>query len=278
MGDAPGPPGAEGMMLPTPSDPDPLTLTLARGPVTYSDEGRGPVVVLVHGLPGSHRDFRYLAGALSGRVRLVRPDMPGFGSTPRRHLGSDRVASCASFLLRFADALGLPPALWIGHSMGGPVVLEVARRSPDRVRAVGLLASPGLRPHRSFRVPGIGLVARALAVPGVARLVAAPLARGYERAGFPSSLSQDARTHALRQAGRLGFRAQRGRIGALQCPTLVSWAEDDRLVEAAVSRELSRACPAGPRLWWDEGGHNIQKTHAAALAEAIATLAADVAR
>lgn len=254
---------------PQPSDPTPHTLALARGPVTYVDEGEGPLVVMVHGLPGTHRDFRYLAGALAGRARVVRPDMPGFGQTPRRHLSSDRVSSRASFLRRFAEALSLPPALWIGHSMGGPVVMEVARSAPERVAALGLLASPGLSPHRSFRVPGIRITARALAMPGVGRLVSKPLARGFERAGFPSSLSHDARAHALRQAGRLSFKAQRRRVAALTCPTLLAWCRDDRLVEPAISDELARACPGGPRLSWDAGGHNVQKTHAVEVADAI---------
>jgi len=50
--------------LPT-SDPEPRLLPLPHGPVAYVDEGpRGaPALVVVHGIPGSVRDFRYLASS-----------------------------------------------------------------------------------------------------------------------------------------------------------------------------------------------------------------------
>ena len=67
----------------TPSDPPVLTLQLPGGPVGYTDVGDGPVVVALHGAPGSVRDWRWLGPLLEPRIRLVRVDMPGYGDTPR---------------------------------------------------------------------------------------------------------------------------------------------------------------------------------------------------
>ena len=39
------------------------------------------VVVLLHGSPGNHRDFRKLAPELAKRYRVICPDLPGFGSS-----------------------------------------------------------------------------------------------------------------------------------------------------------------------------------------------------
>jgi haloalkane dehalogenase len=65
------------------SDPPPEVLQLPEGPLAYIDEGprEGRALIAVHGIPGSARDFRYLAPQLSSRVRFVRFDMPGFGGS-----------------------------------------------------------------------------------------------------------------------------------------------------------------------------------------------------
>src|SRR5688572_26003759 len=91
---------------------------------TYADEGEGPVLLAVHGLPGSHRDFRWLASALAGRVRLVRVDMPGFGATTMREPPS-KWPELAALVVAFAhEVIGGPYAV-LGHSFGGPLATEI---------------------------------------------------------------------------------------------------------------------------------------------------------
>src|SRR6185503_8131495 len=63
-----------------PSDPPPASGWLRPGPFGYTDEGEGAALVALHGLPGSARDYRWLAPELEG-VRLVRLEQPGFGAT-----------------------------------------------------------------------------------------------------------------------------------------------------------------------------------------------------
>jgi pimeloyl-ACP methyl ester carboxylesterase len=55
-------------------------------------------------------------------------------------------------------------------------------------------------------------------------------------------------------------------------PTVLAYSRDDHLIETAVSEELARAIPSARVLAFDEGGHNIQKTRAAELGEAIREL------
>jgi len=65
------------------SDPEPRRAELPHGVVTYTDEGpaEAPVLIAVHGIPGSGRDFRYLAPQLLPARRVVRVDLPGFGGS-----------------------------------------------------------------------------------------------------------------------------------------------------------------------------------------------------
>ena len=69
------PPGLE------PSDPP---AQFVNDSLAYTDEGSGePAIVAIPGLPGSGRDFRWLAPLLADRFRVIRIDPPGYGASPR---------------------------------------------------------------------------------------------------------------------------------------------------------------------------------------------------
>ena len=56
----------------------------------------------------------------------------------------------------------------------------------------------------------------------------------------------------------------------MRTPTLLAWANDDPVIPAQTFQALADAVPAGPRLEFADGGHNVQKTYATAIADAIA--------
>lgn len=253
-----------------PSDAPARILALPLGPASIVDEGAGPPVVLVHGLPGSVRDFRWLTPPLAAHARVVRFDLPGFGGTPVATGPDPSPEGRAAFVLAVIDALGLDRPVIVGHSMGGLVAVAAVAQRPDGFRALGLVASPGIRPHEGFRrfprralrLATIGPWAP-LARPLVRRLFAAV---GFRR--YPDSALE--RTIACLHATR--FPAHVARVRALTLPTLAAWCGDDPLVESEILAELADAVPPGPRLAWPTGGHNPQKTHAAALAAGIVAL------
>ncbi len=260
---------------PAPSDPEPETVVLRAGPATYTDEGAGPVLVALHGLPGAARDFRYLAGALAGRVRLLRIDLPGFGGTPLHTMPGTHVRERGVFVLAVLDALRVDRFAVLGHSMGGPVAIHVAARAPDRVRALALLASPGLRPHVAVRrAPWLGAIS-AITSRSLGRAALGPAVRAtLARLGLDRGHSDDALVHALRVAASLRFDVVRDDVNSIAAPSLVAWARDDHMVEDAIGNELAAALPPGPRLVFEHGGHAIQKTRARDLADALASFIA----
>jgi pimeloyl-ACP methyl ester carboxylesterase len=106
----------------------------------YRDEGKGLPVLLLHAFPLSGAMFDAQLTALSGQVRLIVPDLRGFGQSS---LGEgpatmDRLAEDALALL---DHLGVEAAVVGGVSMGGYVSLALLRRDPGRVRALVLADS-----------------------------------------------------------------------------------------------------------------------------------------
>jgi pimeloyl-ACP methyl ester carboxylesterase len=263
------------MADPTPptSDPDVQTLQIDGHDVTYTDEGEGDVVVvLLHGLPGSVRDFRYLAPQL-GSVRRVRIDLPGYGGTSRQGKRVWYPDERAALVVKVLDALGLERLVIVGHSMGGVVATAVACALPDTVVGLGLLASPGVRPHRGFLSARLDWVSRLLRVPGLPTVLKGAVQRGFRAAGFPKRTPYDVMVSSMVDAGVLNFEVHGRWLRTLRQPTLLAWAADDPLVEHAIGVELTGVVPAGPRCVWPTGGHNVQKTHAAELGEALTAFA-----
>lgn len=224
-------------------------------------------MVCVHGYPGGPRDYRYLAPRILG-CRVIRLSLPGQGITPLDTEPDPAVLPRARFIQDFLEAMDLNDVVLVGHSMGGGLVSTAAN---ERVRAVALLASLGLRPHKGYHDMPRWLPP--LAESPLWHLIR-PIARqGFRKAGFPSYYSDDTLRHTLRCAGGVDFGLIAQAHRSLNVPTLVAWSVDDPLIEPEIPRELIEVVPAGPRLEYQTGGHNIQKDHAEELGAAIAALA-----
>jgi pimeloyl-ACP methyl ester carboxylesterase len=110
------------------------------------DHGRLPVV-LVHGLVISSRYMEPLAAALSPCLRVLAPDLPGFGESdkPRRPLELEELADALGDWLR---NLGIESAMFVGNSFGCQVLAEFAVRHPrmaDRLVLQGPTVDPEAR-------------------------------------------------------------------------------------------------------------------------------------
>lgn len=105
----------------------------------YVIEGSGePPLVLVHGFGCSRSDWRAVVARLAPRHTTVAVDLPGHGASPPPAAAPD-MESYGAGLAALLDGLALPPAVLIGHSMGCRVVLEAARRVPERTAGVVLI-------------------------------------------------------------------------------------------------------------------------------------------
>lgn len=257
------------------SDPPLLAFDLDGARLTYTDEGpaAAPAVLALHGIPGSVRDFRYLGAALAPRLRLVRLDLPGFGGSAPIPAGVRSLEGRARAVRALADHLGLGRYAVLGHSMGGASAMVAAARDPQRVSRLVLVNSVGLSLHRGLGLqPWVfRLMARSLRVPGLRGLLLGRVRQQYRRRRLPGADELDAAALALqlRAIAALDFALLRRAVEGLQARALVAFARDDHLVEARISEELARALPGARVLEFAEGGHNLQKAEAAALAQAL---------
>lgn len=133
--------------------------------------GQGPPLLLLHGFDSSFLEFRRLVPLLREQFQLFIPDLFGFGFSPRppqANYGPEAVLLHLDALLEQLNADR--PIGVIGASMGGAVAVELARRQPDAISALLLLAPAGLT-GRPMPVPPLldRLGAWFLGRPGVRR-------------------------------------------------------------------------------------------------------------
>jgi pimeloyl-ACP methyl ester carboxylesterase len=123
-------------------DLPPLQTLELEGPLAYR-EWEGPpetTFVLLHGLGGSHLSWVQAAPGLAGLGRVLAPDLPGFGRSPRKARAT-RLMDQRRWLSRFLDEAVSGPVVLAGNSMGGVVALLEAALEPDRVAGVVLTSS-----------------------------------------------------------------------------------------------------------------------------------------
>jgi len=121
---------------------------LSTGSVHYSEHGQGVPLVLLHANPGDSQDFEAVIPALSKNHRVLALDWPGYGQSALQQ--KPETADVFLFyktLREFLTALALPPAFFIGNSVGGNAAARLAIESPELVRGLVLVAPGGFTPH-----------------------------------------------------------------------------------------------------------------------------------
>jgi pimeloyl-ACP methyl ester carboxylesterase len=123
--------------------------------VGVSVGGHGVPLVFLHGLGLSGRAYVRMLSRLAGMGFLVVAlDAPGHGGTPNLPRNAADLAHRVELTLRTLDALGIEKAVFMGHSMGGRMTIQLAAIAPERVLAAVLLdAAAGAPFDDSIRDP-----------------------------------------------------------------------------------------------------------------------------
>lgn len=248
----------------------------------YLVEGRGPTILLIHGLGGFGASWRRTTEALAERGTVYAVDLPGFGlsAKPRTRYGLEFFADA---LHGFMAALGLGQISLVGHSLGGAVALTYALKHPTRVHRLALLSAlvPGFAyrlapPLRVLAVRGVG---EALALGGCRPIYRAALARCFHRpvnedidflidCDYGARTAWDARLAYLTtlRGVRTEFehrgQAYRRALATLDLPVLLIHGRQDRVVPATHGAEIAGALPRAVTRWLEACGHFPQIEHA----------------
>ncbi len=97
-------------------------------------------MLLIHGNFAGKSWWRELLEAPPSDHRLIAPDLPGFGASPRDENFRPHIPGYARSLVRFLDHLGIERPVLVGHSFGTAVAIELALTAPERFPAMMLLS------------------------------------------------------------------------------------------------------------------------------------------
>lgn len=248
------------------------------GNVGYDEAGSGFPLVLLHGFPHDRTLWAAQLAAPPTGIRLIAPDLPGFGSSDSAEVPS--LDHWADWVIAFCDALGLDAVAVGGLSMGGYLTLALWRRHAARLRALVLAdtkSGADSEEARSKRVAmqetavqqGAGAIADAM-MPG---MVGKTTRR--ERPGaveYLDAMLRRAPATAIHDA----LEALRTRpdatpsLAGISVPTLVICGDEDTLTPPKESEALAAAIPDSQLAIIPGAGHASCVEHPAAFNAVLA--------
>ena len=105
----------------------------------YLRAGQGEPVVLVHGIPQTSHEWRYVMPRLTEKYTVIAPDLRGLGDSSRPSGPYDKKTLGADLAALVIDHLGFKKFHIVGHDWGGPVAFSVAAHYPDAVKTLTIL-------------------------------------------------------------------------------------------------------------------------------------------
>ncbi len=239
---------------------------VAQFTLPYLEGGGGEALVLVHGFAGDKDNFTRLARRLTPSLRLIVPDLPGFGDASRDGEASYRIDDQVQRLREFLVGLGLERCHLGGNSMGGFIAAQYAATYPDAVQTLWLLDAAGCAAAqdtaivRHYLASGeLPLLVRSPAdfdalFPAVMRRVPwLPHSLRHElarRAVADFALH----TRIFREFGRESPTLE-ARYAAIRAPTLIVWGSEDRILSPAAAPVMAALIPRSEVVVMPDTGH-----------------------
>ncbi len=106
----------------------------------FVDEGKGPVLMLLHGLFGALSNWEGVVGRFSKNFRVIIPMLPIY-EMPIREAGLEGLRK---FVEDFVALRKLEDMIIMGNSLGGHVAMVYTLKNPDKVKKLILTGSSGL--------------------------------------------------------------------------------------------------------------------------------------
>jgi len=100
--------------------------------IYIGDEGKGIPLVLVHGFLGSSRMWEPQIDFFKDYFRVITPDLPGYGKSNKAK-SHNSIQSIANLLLDCLEEKKIDKFYLLGHSMGGMIVQEMAKKHGNKI-------------------------------------------------------------------------------------------------------------------------------------------------
>ncbi len=243
------------------------TVALHGVSIAFEEEpGTAQSIMFIHGNSASHGVWASQFGGALKPCRLIALDLPGHGESSR--VPSYSVETLADAIVGVAQAVACEDAVFVGHSLGGHVLLEAAARLP-KARGFVIFGTPPLgRPPRLDEAflpsPALGAAFKAEVTESEIDTWASCMFR--PGAAIPDLIAADIRRTDPRMRADVGqalaslaFVDEQRVVRDLAQPLAVLHGRNDAIVNLAYLQQL-----VAPTLWQgavqvvDEAGHYLQ--------------------
>ena len=211
----------------------------------YEVHGNGEPLLLLHGFSGSRQDWLPSKAAWGERFQLILPDLRGHGRSsvlakPFRH------DEAAMDILALLDHLAIDACKGVGVSGGGNVLLHMATKQPERIKAMVLVSATPYFPLQARSI--MSRYADTLPEQQWATL------RGSHPGGHAQIKALLASTKAFATSyDDMNFTPPY--LATIQARTLVVQGDRDPLYPVEISVEMARAIPRSSLWILPDAGH-----------------------
>lgn len=229
---------------------------------------RGHTLLFLHGAGGTGRLWARQLAHFGASHSPVAIDLPGHGRSSGL-LGPESTSEAAAIVAAVLERLGAPPAVVVGHGLGGKIALQIALDHAARVRAVVTIGTTAGAPGAEAEIEGLSEVVagrrgQAFDTP----FFAATPDVGVIRELWGEMVKTDPRV-------RLGdLRAHeaadlRSRLQDVRVPALVLHGEEDRYCSRSCAEEMAASIPGARLVLVSGAGHAAQLEQAEQVNRAI---------
>jgi 2-hydroxymuconate-semialdehyde hydrolase len=225
------------------------------GEMAYTDLGDGPPVLLIHGFPTSADLWDRVAWLLAQRMRVIVPDLMGYGHSERPVEVDLSEPAQADFIRELLETLAIDELAIVGHDIGGAIAQMLALDGGLQVRTLVLLDSACFD---AWPVEGVRMIQAALPAQETSSFVEDVLRVTFTLGiahqsridsavldGFIQPWKDDpaAFFRAVRALTGKGLAGREAELAALDLPVLLIWGEDDPFVPAELAERLGEVFP-----------------------------------
>lgn len=249
--------------------------------LAYLDEGSGPPVLLIHGIPTSSLLWRQVIPVLAQTHRVIAPDMLNYGKSDKPVDADVSIAAQSRLMVKVLDALGVARADVVAHDIGGGVAQLMAVNQPHRVKKLVLSNAvcfdswpiPEFKPLQEVGAEGM------MSLDAFLTMMREFLPRGVHRS---DSLGNDVMTMmmepwATEDGKRALFRNFRrlspeytqaigDQLRHLDHETLILWGRQDPFQKPSYAERLRAAIPRARLAWIEDAAHWIMEEKPAEVA------------
>lgn len=236
--------------------------------VHYRDEGKGEVILLLHGTAASLHTWDVWTETLKKDFRVIRLDLPAFGLTGPNQKHDYTLNYYLNFLNQFLKKLKIDSCNIAGNSLGGHLSWEYALKYPTQIKKMILIDPAGYPTAR--KIPWVFRLAQTPVVNQIVRNITPKflfknnLLQVY---ADDSKITEDLVNRyyelGLRTGNRDAFIARANtkpetnykQLPQIKTPTLIQWGKEDSWIPVTLAQNFKNDMPNAQVRIYENAGH-----------------------